>query len=97
MQDTMLSSGFKGIVYQGADREFPILKDLAGPRKVCRFVYKQSLRLYGRGSSPAFIDDDGSKFRFFSRTTEKEADLFDRWQLVARDCGKNAELNTLSE
>jgi hypothetical protein len=97
MQTVTLKSGFQGIVYQGADREFPILKDLAGPRKTCRFVYKQSLRLYGRSSGPVFIDDDGSRFRFFTRTTEKEADLYDRWQLVARDCGKNAELNTLSE
>lgn len=97
MQETMLKSGFKGIIYQGADRDIPIIKDLAAPRKTVRFVYKQSLRLYGRGSGPAFIDDDGSKFRFFSRTTQKEADLFDRWQLVSRDCAKNAEINTLAE
>jgi len=97
MQETMVASGFKGIIYQGADREFPILKDLAAPRKKCRLVYKSVVRMYGRGSGPAFIDDDGGSWRFFSRNTEKEADLFDRWQMVFRDCGKLAEITNLSE
>jgi hypothetical protein len=97
MQTTIVSSGFKGILYQGGDREFPILKDLASPRKKVRLVYKQAIRLYGRGAGPEFIDDDGSSWRFFSRNTEKEADLFDRWQMCFRDCGKLAEVTNLSE
>lgn len=96
-QQATVPSGFKGIVYQGADREFPILKALAAPRKTCRLVTKSSMRVYGDEDGAGFIDDDGSMFRFFNRTTAKEADLFDRWELVARDCGKNCEIHTLAE
>lgn len=97
MQEVMLKSGFKGVIYQGADQEFPILKDLASPRVTCRLVYKPSVRIYGDSVAPGFIDDDGTTWRFFSRTTQKEADLFDRWQLCARDCGKNAAITSLAE
>lgn len=97
MQEKMVRSGFKGIVYQGADQEIPILKDLASPRKVCRLVYLPALRLYGDAVGPEFIQDDGGMFRFFARKTEKEADLFDRLQLGVRACNQLGEINDLGE
>lgn len=95
--DVMLQSGFKGIAYEGADSPVPLLKALAAPRMTVRLVYKSSLKLYGRSAGPQFIADDGGQWRFFTRTTAKEADLYDRWQLCARDCGKNASITNLSE
>jgi hypothetical protein len=63
----------------------------------CRLVNKSSMKIYGDGVAPTFIDDDGSMWRFAGRNTKKEAWLFHRWQLGARDCGKNAEISSLSE
>ena len=96
-QTTMVPAGFKGIVYQGGDKEIVILKDLAAPRKTLRLVTKSSMRLYSDGEGPKFLNDDGTDWRFTSRTAVLEAWLYDRWQLVARDCGKNAEITSLSE
>lgn len=97
VQTTMVPAGFRGIVYQGADKEFPLLKDLAAPRKKLRLVYLPSLRLYSDGVGPSFLDDDGTTFRFTSRSAVKEAWLYDRWQLVARDCAKNAQIINITE
>lgn len=96
-QTTMVPAGFRGIIYQGADKEFPVLKDLASPRKKARLVYLPSVRIYSDGQGPSFLDDDNTTFRFTSRSAVKEAWLYDRWQLVARDCGKNCEITNLSE
>jgi hypothetical protein len=96
-QTVMVPAGFKGIVYQGADKEFPILKDLASPRLKARFPYLESLRIYSDGEGPSFLDDDNTTFRYVGRAAVKEAWLYDRWQLVARDCGKNGEITNLSE
>lgn len=96
-QTAMVPSGFRGVIYQGADKDFPILKALAAPRKTCRLVFKEPLRVYGDTEGAGFIDDDGSMWRFFGRNTKKEADLFDRWELASRDCGKLAEITDLSE
>lgn len=96
-QEVVVRAGVKGIVYQGAAKEFPIIKDRAAPRKKCRLVTKSVLRIYGDQTGPAFIQDDGAMWRFFNRTSAKEADLFDRWNLACRDCGKLAEISSLTE
>jgi hypothetical protein len=96
-QTVTVPGGFRGIMYQGGDREFPILKDLAATRKQCRLLTKSSMRLYSDGEGPKFLDDDNTQWRFTSRAAVLEAWLYDRWQLVIRDCGKNAEITNLSE
>lgn len=96
-QTTTIRSGIRGIIYQGADQEFPIFKDLASPRLVCRLVYLDSVRLYGDGDGPSFLNNDGTEWRFPGRAAVMEAWLYDRWQLCARDCGKNAEITGLTE
>lgn len=96
-QEVVVRAGVKGIVYQGGPKEFPIIKELAAPREECRLINKNVVRIYGDGNGPDFINDDGSMWRFFSRKSTKEADLYDRWQLAARDCGKTAEIVSLSE
>lgn len=96
-QEVVVRSGVRGIVYQGAAKEFPIIKELAAPRQECRLITKNAVRIYGDNNAPSFIQDDGGMWRFFNRTSAKEADLFDRWQLAVRDCGKLAEITSLSE
>lgn len=96
-QTVTVPAGFKGIVYQGADREFPLIKDLAAPRKTLRLVCLDCLRAYGDGEGPSFLNDDNTEWRFTTRSAQLEAWLYDRWQLVIRDCAKQAEINNLSE
>ena len=91
-KEVVAPSGFAGIEYQGADRPFPILKDLAAPRGRCRLVYKKAVKLYGDDKGPGFIDDDGSMWRFFSRQLVKEADLLDRVEFAVMDCAKLATI-----
>jgi hypothetical protein len=91
-QEVVAPSGFAGISYQGADRPFPILKDLAAPRGICRLFVRQAVRLYGDHVGPAWIDDDGAMWRFFSRTLVPEADLLDRVQACFVACNKLATI-----
>jgi hypothetical protein len=48
--------------------------------------------LYGDHVGPAFIDDDGAMWRFFSRNFFKEGDLYDRVQLAVKACNKLATI-----
>jgi hypothetical protein len=91
-KEVVVPAGFAGIEYQGADRPFPILKDLAGPRGVCRLIVRDAMRLYGDHVGPAFIDDDGAMWRFFSRNFFKEGDLYDRVQLAVKAPNKLATI-----
>jgi hypothetical protein len=91
-KEIIAPAGFAGISYQGADRPFPILKDLAAPRGIVRLVYREAIKLYGDHVGPAFIDDDGGQFRFFTRTLLKEADLLDRVQAAFVACNKLATI-----
>jgi hypothetical protein len=91
-KEVVVPSGFAGIEYQGADRPFPILKDLAAPRGIVRLVTRDAVKLYGDHVGPAFIDDDGTMWRFFSRTLVKEADLLDRVQACFTACNHLATI-----
>lgn len=91
-KEVVVPAGFAGIEYQGADRPFPLLKDLAAPRGVLRLIVRDSMRLYGDHVGPAFIDDDGAMWRFFTRNLFKEADLYDRVQLCVKACNKLATI-----
>lgn len=96
-QEVNVPSGFRGIVYQGADRPYPIIKDLSAPRKKCRLVRKEVLQLFGDAVGPEFINDDGSMWRLFNRQTVKEADLLDRVQLGVKNCNWLVEIGTVTE
>lgn len=91
-QEIVAPSGFGGIAYQGADKPFPILKDLAAPRGMCRLFVRDAVRLYGDHVGPAWLDDDGSMWRFFSRTLVPEADLLDRVQACFTACNRLATI-----
>jgi hypothetical protein len=96
-QEATLRSGFSGIVYQGADRPYPLVKSINSPRQKLRLLRKDSYRLYGDSVGPAFIDDDGGIFRFFNRQTVKEADLLDRVQLLISRPNSLVEITNLAE
>lgn len=85
-QDVTLVSGFSGIVYEGADRPFPLIKEPMHAKGTVRLIDKESLQLYGDKPGPSFLEDDGAMFRRFSRTLAKEADMLDRVQLGAMKC-----------
>jgi hypothetical protein len=96
-QEATLRSGFSGIVFQGADKPYPIVKAMNAPRKHVRLIRKDALKLYGDSVGPAFIDDDGGMFRFFNRQTVKEADLLDRVQLAVARPNSLVDIKNLAE
>jgi hypothetical protein len=91
-----LKSGYSGIVYDGADKPFPLIKDPMHKKGALKLVDKSSFQLYGNKAGPQFLDDDGSMFRRFSRTMSKEADLIDRVQFAALKCNTLVFLNNLT-
>lgn len=93
-----LKSGFKGIVYDGADKPIPLIKeDRFEPAKLV-LVPLEDIALYAPSkfqSGPSFVNDDGSMFRRTTRTLPKEAWLRDRCQLVAFRCNRVVFVNNL--
>jgi hypothetical protein len=96
-QDVTLVSGYSGIVYEGADKPFPLIKDPAAMKTKLKLIDKASLQLYGDQPGPSFLEDDGAMFRRFTRTLAKEADMLDRVQLGAMKCNTLVFLNNLAQ
>lgn len=97
-QEATLQSGFTGIVYQGADRPYPLIKDISAPRQTARLILREAIQMFGDSQGPQFMDDGtGSMWHFFSRAAIKEADLYDRWQFGVKDCGKLCTIGSLNE
>jgi len=92
---TTLKSGFSGIVYDGADRPFPLIKEPMHKKGGIKLIDKNSFQLYGDQPGPSFLEDDGSMFRRFTRTLPKEAELLDRTQLGVTKCNTLVFLNNL--
>ena len=90
-----LKSGFSGIVYDGADRPFPLIKEPAHKKGAIKLIDIESFQLYGDQPGPSFLEDDGSMFRRFSRALPKEAELLDRTQLGVTKCNTIVFLNNL--
>jgi hypothetical protein len=80
-QTSTLKSGFSGIIYDGADAPFPLIKEPAHRKKGLKFIDKMSFQIYGDQQGPSFLEDDGGMFRRFQRALPKEAELLDRQQL----------------
>lgn len=96
-QVTTLKSGFSGIVYDGADAPFPLVKEPMHPKLGIKLIDKASFQIYGDAPGPQFLQDDGSTFRRFTRTLAKEADFLDRWQLGVGRCNTIVYLNNLQQ
>ena len=96
-QDMVLKSGFSAAVYNGSPKPIPLLKDPNAPRAILRLLQMDTFQMYGDAVGPAFINDDGTMWRFFNRANIKEADLYDRYQLGFKDVNKLAEISGLSE
>lgn len=94
-QTSTLKSGFKGIVYDGADAPLTIIKEPRHRGNRLKLIDKDSLQLYGDSKGPAFLDDDGSIMRRFNRTFVREVDLLDRVQLAAKRCNTLVFLSNL--
>ena len=96
-QVSTLKSGFSGIVYDGADAPFPLVKDPTHPKSKLTLIDKASFTLYGDSPGPSFLQDDGSTFRRFTRTLAKEADFLDRWQMGVGKCNTIITLANLAQ
>jgi hypothetical protein len=97
ISDMTLKSGFAGVVYQGGDKPFPLIKDPVAKKNAIKFIDKESFQLYGDKQGPAFLEDDGAMFRRFSRTLAKEAELLDRVQLGVKKCNTIVFFNNLAQ
>jgi len=87
-QTMQLMTGFSGIVYDGADRPMPLIKEHRFEAGQLMFIPAEDLRVYGKGDGPDFVADDGSIARRFSRSLPKEIWLRDKQQLVAYRCNR---------
>lgn len=98
-QEAIVPSGWRGVVYQGANRDVPLIKDLAAPRKTVRLFVNPgpSGQIYGNGAGPEFIQDDGGMWRFFDRATYKEAAIVDWVQLAIGNPRHYGEITNLAE
>jgi hypothetical protein len=90
-----LQSGFRALIYEGADKPLPILKDPVAKKAGLRFYDKSSVQLYGDKMGPDFLEDDGAMFRRFARALPKEAELLDRFQYGVIKCNTIVFLNNL--
>lgn len=98
-QQATVRAGWRGIVYQGANADVPVIKDLMAPRCTA-FLGPDpgpAVRLYGNGVGPEFVQDDGGQWRFFTRASYKEAVVIDWVQMAAGNCGHLAKIDTLAE
>ena len=91
-----LKSGFSGIVYDGADRPFPLVKEPCHTKGGIKLIDKASFVMYGDKVGPSFLDDDGSIFRRFGRSLPKEAELLDRFQMGVVKCNTLVFFNNLA-
>jgi len=96
ISDMKLKSGFSGVMFDGADKPFPLIKDPVAPKNKLKFVEKDSIQLYGDQPGPSFLEDDGSMFRRFARNLSKEAELLDRVQLGFTKCNTIVFINNLA-
>jgi hypothetical protein len=87
-QSVTIKSGFKGVVFEGADQPFPLIKEPMHKKASLRFIKRDDIQLYGDSVGPEFLADDGSMWRRFTRTLPIEADLFDRWQVGYKACNR---------
>lgn len=92
-----LKSGFSGIVYDGADRPFPLVKEPVHRKDGIKLIDKASFTMYGDKVGPSFLDDDGSIFRRFGRSLPKEAELLDRFQMGVTKCNTIVFFNNLAQ
>jgi hypothetical protein len=92
-----IKSGFPGIIYDGGDKPFPLIKEPAHKKGGLKLIDKKSFQLYGDAKSPGFLEDDGAMFRRFTRTFMKEADLVDRMQMGVIKCNTIVFLNNLAQ
>lgn len=91
-----LKSGYSGIVYDGADRPFPLVKEPVHKKGALKLIDKASFTMYGDKVGPSFLDDDGSIFRRFGRSLPKEAELLDRFQMGVTKCNTIVYFNDLA-
>ena len=91
-----IHSGFKGIMYDGGDRPFPLIKEPVHKKAGVKLIDKASFQLYGDTKGPTFLEDDGAMFRRFARSLPKEADLLDRVQLGVTKCNTIVFFNNLA-
>jgi hypothetical protein len=94
-QVATLIGGFSGVLYEGADKPFPLIKEPVHKKNALKFIDKNSFQLYGDQPGPSFLEDDGSMFRRFARTLAKEADMLDRVQLGVSRCQTIVFFNNL--
>lgn len=96
-QEATIKSGFKGIVYEGADAPLVLIKEPYAKKGSLKLIDKGSFQMYGDQQGPSFLDDDGAMFRRFARALPKEAELLDRFQLGVTKCNTIVFYNNLAQ
>lgn len=94
-QEMTLKSGYSGIVYTGADKPLPLIKEPMAAKNKVFLIRKDAFQLYGDSKGPDFLTDDGGMFRRFVRASPKEAELVDRWQMGVTMCNRIVFFNNL--
>lgn len=97
--DTMtLKSGWSGAVFNGAGvKPFPLISDLMHAKSGLHLIEKSQIQLYGDSKGPSFLDDDGARFRRFSRSLVKEAEMLDRMNALYTNCSRLVFFHNLAQ
>lgn len=97
VETVTLKSGITGAVFNGASgvKPFPLIGDMYAPKAKGYLIDKKEITIYGDEAGPSFLEDDGSRFRRFSRALPKEAELLDRMNVAYTNCSHVVFFNSL--
>lgn len=87
MEFTTGASSWAGVKINGVGtKPFPLISDPAHKKAAVHLLVKGDIQLYGDQAGPSWLDDDGARFRRFSRALPKEAELVDRVEQFFTRC-----------
>ena len=69
-------------------KPFPLISDLMHSKNSLHLIEKSQIQLYGDSKGPSFLEDDGARFRRFSRSLVKEAEMLDRMNALYTNCSR---------
>jgi len=95
--NAQLKTGWYGPVYNGAVgvQPFSLVSEPYYPKGKAVMFDRAEITIYGDEAGPSFLEDDGARFRRFTRALPKEAELVDRVNVMYTNLSRIVYLNNL--